>query len=410
MSGLLIVGGGLASARAIKAFREAGGDGPITLVSRDESPPYHRPPLSKRFMRGEAEADDTLVEPRAFYDEQGVTLRLETTATALDVDARNVRLEDGSTLAFDRLLIATGASPRRLDVPGTELEGVFTLRTLADATRIRRAARDAKSAVVVGAGFIGMEMAASLTQLGVRVTLVHRGEGLFETLRAPAFADHLRGLYEQRGVELVLRDEVSELSGDGRIRSARTKGGHVVDADIAVLGVGVRPNTDWLEGSGLELDDGVVVNERYETGADGVWAVGDVARFYDPVFGRHRRIEHWSNANLQGAQVGEIIAGGEARYDVVSTFFSEVFGLSFKVFGDLEQLDEVLMRGRLDDGSAVCCCLAGGRLVACVLTGQDEETEAELKELIKDRARLHDHDALADTSRSLDEAFSQAAA
>jgi NADPH-dependent 2,4-dienoyl-CoA reductase/sulfur reductase-like enzyme len=402
--GLVIVGGGLSSARAIKAYREGGGDGKVALLSRDSVIPYHRPPLSKKFLRGESEAEDALVEDEAFYRDHDVDIRLETRATSVRIGERLVEV-NGSSMRYDRLLIATGAWPRRLEVPGAERDGVFVLRTLDDSRQIREAAHDARQAVVVGAGFIGMEVAASLSQLGLEVTLVHRGKGLFEILRARQLAQYLTDLYGRNGVALVLGDEVSEFAGHDRVDSVRTKLGNVYQADLAVVGIGVRPNTDWLEDSDLELDDGVVVNERFETGAPGVSAVGDVARFFDPIFDRHRRIEHWSNANYQGTQVGKLLAGGEAGYDIVSTFFSEVFGITLKVFGDIDQFGDIVFRGSLEDGNAIGFYLDGPRLVACLLVGQDEETEARLKELIAAHATVRDAERLASDDATLDDAF-----
>jgi NADPH-dependent 2,4-dienoyl-CoA reductase/sulfur reductase-like enzyme len=404
-NGLAIVGGGLSTARAIKAYREAGGDEPITLFSRDSAIPYHRPPLSKRYLRGEAEAKDTLVESESFYAENAVAVRLETGVASLDISERALVLEDGGRHRFGKLLIASGAWPRTLEVPGADLEGVLTLRTLADSTRIREAARDARHAVVVGAGFIGMEVAASLVQLGLEVTLIHRGKGLFEILRARQVAQYLVDLYGQRGVELVLGDEVASFGGRSRLDSVETKRGRVAQAELAVVGVGVAPTTAWLEASGLELDDGVVVNERFETGADGVWAVGDVARFYDPIYERQRRIEHWSHANYTGTEVGKLLAGGEGGYDVVSTFFTEVFGVTFKVFGDVDDIDEIVFRGALEDGSAIGFYLQGDRFLGALVVGQDEETENRLKELLRVHAKATDAARLADPDTPLDEAF-----
>jgi NADPH-dependent 2,4-dienoyl-CoA reductase/sulfur reductase-like enzyme len=404
-SGLAIVGGGLSTARAIKAYREAGGDEPITLFSRDSAIPYHRPPLSKRFLRGEAEAADTLVEQESFYRDNAVELRLETAVSSLDLGERALVLDDGGRHSFGKLLIASGAWPHDLDVPGADLEGVFTLRTLDSSARIRDAAGDARHAVVVGAGFIGMEVAASLVQLGLEVTLVHRGKGLFEILRARNVAQYLADLYGQRGIELVLGDEVASFGGHSRLDSVETKRGRVAQAELAVVGIGVSPTTRWLEGSGLKLDDGVVVNERFETGAENVWAVGDVARFYDPVFDRRRRIEHWSNANYMGAEVGRLMAGADGGYDRVSTFFTEIFGLTFKVLGDVDEIDEIVFRGALEDGAAIGFYLRGERLDGCLVLGQNEETENRLTELIRARATVHDAGRLADESMPLEEVF-----
>jgi NTE family protein len=408
-NGLVIVGGGLASARAIKAFRESGGEGPVTLFSLDDVVPYHRPPLSKRFLRGEAEREDTFVEPEQFYREHDVDVHLEQGVRALRTGERTLELEGGSSKRFDKLLIASGATPRGLDVPGFELENVFTLRRLADSQAIRDAARSSRQAVVVGAGFIGMEVAASLSQLGLEVTLVHRGQGLFEILRARQVEQFLSELYGRHGVQLVLADEVAQFGGRGKCDSVETKRGQTFQADLAVVGIGVAPTTGWLKGSGLELDDGVVVNERWETGAEGVWAAGDVARFYDPIFGRMRRIEHWSNANYSGTEVGRLIASREGGFDIVSTFFSEVFGFTFKVFGDIDVSEEIIFRGALEDGKAIGFYLDGDRLVGCLLVGQDEETETRLKELIAAHARPRTAAALADESTPLDDAFEVAA-
>ena len=400
--GLVIVGGGLSTGRAIKSYRESGGEGPITLFSKDSHVPYHRPPLSKRFLRGEAEVEDTLVEPEQFYRDHDVDLHLETAIAELDVRDRRLRLADGGEKAFDKLLIASGATPRKLDVPGADLEGIFSLRTLDDSARIREAAKDARHAVIVGAGFIGMEVAASLSQLGLEVTLVHRGKGLFEVLRARPVTQFLQDLYGQHGVELVLGDEVASFNGFSKLDSVETKRGRVAQAELAVVGIGVAPWVDWLEPSGLALDDGVVVNERFETGPDGVWAVGDVARFYDPVFGKYRRIEHWSHANYSGTKVGELMAGKDGAYDVVSTFFSEVFGFTFRLLGDVDDVDGIVYRGSLEERDAIVFYLLEGRLVGALIVGQDEETENRLKELLARQAPIDDPDRLGDADTPLE--------
>jgi NTE family protein len=403
---LLIVGGGLASARAIKSFREAGGEGTVRLISRDSFVPYNRPPLSKKYLRGEAEVADTLVESEAFYAEHGVEVELETVVSTLDLEGRRVLLEGGEAREFDKLLIASGATPRRLEVPGADLQGVHALRTIDNSTAIREAAGGARHAVVVGAGFIGMEVAASLKQLGLEVTLVHRGKGLFEILRARQLMQFLADLYGREGVELVLGDEVLAFGGRSSLDSVETSRGRVIQAELAVVGIGVAPATGWLEDSGLELDDGVVVNERFETGVENVWAVGDVARFYDPIFAKHRRIEHWSNANYAGAEVGKVIAGGDGGYDTVSAFFSEVFGLMFRVFGDVDDVDDIVFRGTLEQEQAIGFYVRDGRLAATLVVGQDDETQDRLKELIRAQARVPDPERLADDQLSLDELFS----
>ena len=384
--GIVIVGGGLASARVVENYREAGGDEPIVLVSADTRPPYHRPPLSKRLLRGEQEADDALVEPRDFYAEHDVDLRLETWVERLYASGRRLELRDGEALPFDRLVIASVAFPRKLPVPGADLEGVHVLRTVDDSLAIRDRARDAERAVVVGTGFIGLETTASLRAIGLDVTLVDAGDALFAALEAPPFSQHLEEVYRGHGVEVLHGERVDAFTGNGTLTGARLASGREVEAQLAIVGIGVEPSTAWLDGSGVEVDDGVVVDERFRTGHDGVFAAGDVARFFDPVFGRGRRIEHWSNASYHGTQLGKALAGKDARYDVVSSFFTELFGRSFKVFGDSEGHDDLQVEG--DFASAVVVSyLREGRLVAALVTGQDEEAEAALKERIRADAR-----------------------
>jgi NADPH-dependent 2,4-dienoyl-CoA reductase/sulfur reductase-like enzyme len=382
---LVIVGGGLASARAIKAFRETGGEGRIALLSKDAVLPYHRPPLSKAYLRDETD-EAPFVEDEAFYRDHDVDVLLETAVAAVAPGSRTVTMEKGTRYGYGRLLIATGAQPRRLRVPGAELERVFTLRSLADSGAIRDAARAAGRAVVVGAGFIGMEVAASLRRLGLEVTLIHMGRGLFDQLGSPELSDQLASLYREQGVDLLLGQEVAAFRGDSRLEYAETKSGLRADADLAVIGVGVAPSVDFLAGSGILVDDGVVVDERFRTGAPDVYAAGDVANFFDPLYERQRRIEHWSNANYQGAVVGEILAGADVAYDTVSSFFSEVFGTTIKVFGDVSRFDWRGAEGSLASGQFLASYGDGGRLVGAIAVGQSAELEALLKDLIAERA------------------------
>jgi len=384
---LVIVGGGLASARAIKSYREAGGDGSIALLSQDRTPPYHRPPLSKRFLRGETH-DAPLVENEAYYAEQGVELRLETSVTSVDVRERSVTVADGSRYGYAKLLIATGAKPRRLEVPGAALEGVFSLRTLSDSRAIRDVAGAAQRAVVVGAGFIGLEVAASLRQLNLDVTLIHTGRGLFERLGSEQLSAELASLYRDNGVDLRLQESVTSFGGSGRLTHVMTASGERIEAEAAIVGVGVAPAVDFLAGSGLVLENGVVVDERFETSAPGVHAVGDVANFVDPLYGRRRRIEHWSNANYQGGQVGRVLAGADGGYDAVSSFFTEVFGVSLKVFGDVTRFDVLEIDGSLAGRDLLVTYGDRGRLVGALTVGQSDLVETRLAELIRFRAPI----------------------
>jgi NADPH-dependent 2,4-dienoyl-CoA reductase/sulfur reductase-like enzyme len=383
---LVIAGGGLTAARAIKSYRDSGGSGRIALLSKESDLPYHRPALSKRYLRGER-TDAPFAEDDAFYRDHDVEVLLETTVTGVDTDARTVATDVGP-FHYSKLLIATGATPRRLQVPGSELEHVYALRTLRDSQAIRAASRSAEQAVVVGGGFIGMEVAASLSQLGLAVTLIHLGSGLFDQFRSTELSEELVALYHEHGVDVLLEQEVAGFGGEDRLSYVETKSGLCVEAQIAVVGVGVVPSVDFLADSGLSLDNGVVVNQRFETEAPGVYAAGDVANFFDPLYGRQRRIEHWSNANYHGTEVGKVLADSGGGYDTVSSFFSEVFGTTVKVFGDVGRFDALTTEGSLASGSLLATYGDGGRLVGALTVGASDELEALLKQLIAEQAPM----------------------
>jgi 3-phenylpropionate/trans-cinnamate dioxygenase ferredoxin reductase subunit len=381
---IVIVGGGLTSARIVESYREAGGEQDIVLLSADTAPPYHRPPLSKRFLRGESKAEDAYVQPEAFYAEHGVDLRLETLVDRIDVAGRALELAGGERVEWDRLVLATGAVPRRPELPGADLDGVTTFRWIDDAKGVRAAAERAGSAVAVGSGFIGMEVSASLRALGREVALVYRDE-LYGQFGVEELSRALDVLYREKGVELLPGEEVAELIGNGRVQAARLRGGRELEAQLAVVGFGVDPAVRLAEEAGLEVDDGIVVNERFETSAPGIYSAGDVAAFWDPIFERRRRIEHWSNANYQGSQLGKRLAGEDASYDTLSTFFTEVFGITIKVFGDGVKPDEVVTEDGFSLEQGLAWYVRGRLIEGALVIGQTEGREAELKELIAKR-------------------------
>ena len=405
---IVIVGGGLAAARVVRAYRDSGGEAPLTMLSADTHPPYNRPPLSKGFLRGEIDAGAVFVEPEAAYAELDVDLRLETVVTGVDIGERRVTLADGTSIDYGRLILAAGSLPRLLGIPGEQLEGVHTYRTLDDAQTVRDAAQSTSRALVIGAGFIGMETAASLRARDLEVTLIDPGDGLFAALEAPAVSRSLERLYRDRGVEVILRDSVAEFDGsDGRLERALTRNGREIRAELAIVGVGVHPSTDYLEGSAVALERGaVVVNERFETSIPDVYAVGDLANFHDPVFGHQRLIQHWTNANHQGERLGRILAGERAPYDLVAYFFSEVFGTKLGLLGDLDAgHDELVMRGSLEAGHLVGFYLRENRLVAALVSGQTPATQDDLTGLLRNHAPLRDRAALSDPNAPVVAAF-----
>jgi NADPH-dependent 2,4-dienoyl-CoA reductase/sulfur reductase-like enzyme len=405
---IVIVGGGLAAARIVRAYRDAGGDAPLTILSADRHPPYNRPPLSKGFLRGEIDGPAVFVEEETAYGELDVDLRLETTVTGIDTRERQVVVADGDAVAYGRLVIASGSLPRELGVPGEQLDGVHAYRTLDDAAAVRDAAASTPSALVVGAGFIGMETAASLRARGLGVTLVEPGDQLFASLRAPAVSSSLERLYRERGVEVILGDSIAELRGRvGHLELAVTRSGREIPAGLAIAGVGVHPSTGYLTGTGIAMERGaVLVNERFETSLDDVYAVGDLASFHDPVFGHRRLIQHWTNANHHGDRLGRILAGQRAPYDLVAYFFSEVFGTKLGLLGDLEAgHDELVLRGSIDEQDLIGFYLRENRLTAALVCGQTAETQDELTQLLQTQACLGDHAALTDPNAPLKAAF-----
>jgi 3-phenylpropionate/trans-cinnamate dioxygenase ferredoxin reductase component len=341
-----IIGGGLAAAKVVEGYREAGGEEPITIWSKDPHGPYHRPPLSKRLLRGEAGPEDALVHPASWYAEQGVDLKLGASLSSLD------------EVNADTIVIATGARPRQLD-------DAIALRTLDDSLEIRRRAESAKTATVIGGGFIGCEVTASLTQLGVQVTQIVREDMLFPQNQCPPLSEALHDRYRAHGVDLRLGES------------------EIPPADLTVAGIGVQPNVELAQEAGLDVRSGVVVDERFQTSRENVYAVGDVAEFYDPIYRRHRRIEHWSNAAYHGTTLGKILAGEDERYDIVSAFFSEEFGHSFKLFGDMTGYDGTTLEGDFAGERAVFRFTLGGATISAVLIGLDEEEEGALKDEIR---------------------------
>jgi 3-phenylpropionate/trans-cinnamate dioxygenase ferredoxin reductase subunit len=342
-----IVGGGLSAAKLVESYRESGGDDDIVMWSQDPHGPYHRPPLSKRLLRGEQTPDQALVHPLDWYTEHDVDLRVGQTVSSLD------------EVTADTIVIATGARPKHLG-------DALVLRTIDNSLEIRARAQTAQTAVVIGGGFIGCEVTASLTQLGVKVTQVVREPMVFSTLEAPPLSASLHDIYREHGVDLRL--DATEIP----------------KADLTVAGIGVQPNVEIGKDAGLEVRSGIVVDERFNTSRAGVYAIGDVAEFYDPVFRRYRRIEHWSNAAYHGTTLGQILAGDEdARYDIVSSFFSEEFGRSFKLFGDPAGQDAQELDGDFAEGDAVLRFRKDGATIGAVVMGQDADAENALKDEIR---------------------------
>ncbi len=359
----LLIGGGLASAEAAKQIRRVDAEGSIALVSEERLLPYNRPPLSKEYLRGEA-TEALEFASAADYEELRVTTVLGSAVTSLDAAASTATLDNGEVYSYEQALLATGGSPVRLPVPGADLAGVYYLRDAGDADAIGAAAKEAKRAVVVGAGFIGLETAASLRQMGLDVTVVEMADAIWPRFADRNLAAHVQKLSEARGVEFLMGSPVEGFEGDGGSVSAVLAGGTSVACDLAVVGVGIRPNTGLAEGAGLEVDNGVVVDEQMRTSAPNVFAAGDVANYPDPIFEKRRRVEHWGHAEYSGQVAGANMAGEEMRYDLLTYVWSDIFDLHLEAAGDEGESDTSVVRGDLEAGSFTVLYLKEDRMTA----------------------------------------------
>ena len=366
---IVVVGASLAGLRAAEALRDAGYDATLTLVGAERRMPYDRPPLSKQVLSGEWDAERTDLRDRASYEALDLDLRLGRTATALDLAARTVELDGGETVRFDGLIVATGTAPRVL--PGTPaLEGIHTLRTLEDCLAIRRAFDDGGRVAVVGAGFIGSEVAATARERGLDVTLIEAAPVPLVRAVGEEMGRVCAALHDDHGVDLRLGAGVEGFEGSGRVQRVRLSDGTAVDADVAIVGVGVAPSTGWLESSGLALRDGVVCDATCAASAPGVYAAGDVARWRNPLFDDEMRVEHWTNATEQGRAAALNLLAGPADatpFAPVPYFWSDQYGVKIQLVGHVRPDDEVrVVHGSIDDRRLVALYRRGARLVGAL--------------------------------------------
>jgi 3-phenylpropionate/trans-cinnamate dioxygenase ferredoxin reductase subunit len=385
---IVIVGSGGAGTKAAESLRKRGYDGSLILVTADPHPPYARPPLSKTYLRGELELEKFFL---ALPEE--LDLRLSTTVA--EIADREIVLESGERLPFDRLLLATGSEPRRL--PGTELTGIHYLRNVENSDAIREHAKASQRAVVIGAGFIGSEVAASLRQLGLEVTLVEGGRLPLEHVFGPEIGAFYRDLHVAEGVEVLTSAKLDGFDGDGAVRAARLEDGTTLETDLVVVGIGVSPRTQLAEAAGLEVDKGVLVTERLETSVPGIYAAGDIANAQHPFYGTRVRVEHWFNAANQGPVAAANMLGEDEPYDRIPYFYSDQFDTKMEYSGYAPEWDEVVFRGDPETRSFMAFWLKDERVLAGMSVNVPDTTDP-VEALIRgrkpvDRARLVDPDS-----------------
>ena len=386
---IVIVGGGLAGARAAEGAREAGYEGPLVIVGAESVPPYIRPPLSKEFLAGTGERDAIDVHPRAWYDEHRVELRLGRRVERLDPATHELALDDGSVLRYDRALLATGASPRRFGGPGADLDGVHLLRTVDDSVALRSAlAPGGRRVVIVGAGWIGLEVAAAARGYGNDVTVL----GLETVPLNVAIGDDagavFAALHREHGVDLRMSTSVAGIVGhDGRVTGVEIEGGEVVPAEVVVVGIGAIPQTALAEAAGLAVDRGVLADAAFRTSDADVLAVGDVASVFLPFLGSHLRTEHWANAEHAGRAAGRSLAGETLEYDEIPYFYTDQYdlGMEYSGYGPLTAGVAPLFRGDRDAREFVAFWLRDDRVVAGMNVNVWDVNES-VQRLIRSRA------------------------
>lgn len=397
----VIVGASLAGATAAATLRQEGFDGDIVLIGDEPDAPYERPPLSKQYLRGETAFERMLVRPRSFYDEHRIELVLGERAVRLDSAGRTVRLATGRTVAFDKLLIATGVRNRRPPVPGIDLDGVFDLRGRADADAIRREIAPGRRAVLVGMGFIGCEVAASLRGCGVEVVAIDPAPCcLFRALGLDV-GRSIASIHRAHGVEMLFEEQVVRIDGAPRAARVVTASGRQIDCDFVVVGTGVQPATEVAAGTDVAVGDGILVDELCQTSVPGIFAAGDVARHHHPLAGRPVRVEHWQNAIRQGAAAARSMLGRGRPYDELHWFWSDQYDCNLQYAGFHEAWDRLAVRGRLDGPHFLAFYLRDGRVVAAAALNRGKELRRALP-LVRAR-QMVDPDRLADESVELRE-------
>jgi len=373
---IVVVGGGLAGGNAALELRRLAPDAHVTLIGSEAHLPYQRPPLSKGFLRGTEAFDAALVAPRSEYERLGIDLVLGRRVVKLEAESKRIRLEGDEVVPYDRALIATGGRKRRLRFPGADLEGVFDLRTVEDSERIQAAARAGRRVVVIGLGFIGCEVAASLRMLGLEVTAVDPGQAPLVRVLGPEVGAVIAGLHQSRGVQLVLGDGVDRLEGSERVECVFTKSGRHFECDFVVAGIGIDPEIDLLREAGARISNGVEVDEYCRTSLPDVYAAGDIADHAHPLFGRIR-VEHYNNAEKQGRAAAASLLDKGVPYDYVHSFWSDQFDQTLEYVGFAAEWDRITVDGSLQDRDFVVRYFRGGELLAAAAMGRGGDPESD---------------------------------
>ena len=400
----LILGGGMVAGYAAKELASQGlKPGELAIVSADSAVPYERPPLSKGFLSGKDDGTSILINGSDWYREHGIDVRLNTVIEHVDPNKKQLRSSSGEEFECEHLLIATGARARKLDRLGTDLGNVFYLRSLKDSETIRSRSAGAKSAVVIGGGFIGMEVASVLAQKNIQTTLVIREERVWSRFFTPVMSAFFEQYYTTRGVRIVKQARVATLEGKDRVQAVLLSNNDKISCDLVVVGVGAVPVTELLEKTVVAIDNGIVVNEYLESSCAGIYAAGDIANYPNTIFGKRRRVEHWDNAVSQGQHWARVVLGERQPFAHVPYFFSDVFDLSYELWGDTAGATEIVVRGDADSPSFSVWWLKDKRVAATFVMNRPDEEREVAPEWIKSSQPVSAQ-RLSDKNRSVREA------
>jgi 3-phenylpropionate/trans-cinnamate dioxygenase ferredoxin reductase component len=399
----VIVGASLAGAKAAETLRAEGFDGPVVLIGEESDRPYERPPLSKDYLLGKAERETLYVHPQEWYAEHDVDLRLGVAVTAIDRAAHEVSLADGSKAGYAKLLLATGSSPRRLSLPGADLDGVLYLRSAGDSDRIRAAFQVASRVAVIGAGWIGLETAAAARAAGAEVTVLEMADLPLLRVLGRQVAQVFADLHKDNGVDLRCGVQTLEITGrDGKAAGVRLADGSHIEADVVIVGVGITPNSQLASAAGLEVDNGIWADAQLRSSDPDIFAAGDVVNAFHPLLGKHVRVEHWANALNQPQTAAKAMLGQDVAYDMVPYFFTDQYDLGMEYAGYVEPdgYDEVVFRGDAGRREFIAFWLGGGRVLAGMNVNVWDVNEA-IQALVRSGQQV-DSGALSDPATPLE--------
>jgi 3-phenylpropionate/trans-cinnamate dioxygenase ferredoxin reductase subunit len=397
----VIAGASLTGAKAAETLRTDGFEGRLVLIGAEQERPYERPPLSKDYLRGEAARDTLYVHDEGFYAEHDIDLRLGRAVTGIDLAGSAVTLDDGERLRFDRLLLATGAEPRRLPIAGAELDGVHYLRSSADSDALRARLERGGAVVVIGAGWIGSEVAASARQRGLDVTVIEPATVPLERVLGAEVGAIYRDVHADHGVRMLLGTGVEAFEGGAAVERVRTSDGRVLECDFVVVGIGVQPRDGLASEAGIATGDGILVDEHLRTSAPGVFAAGDVANAQHPFYGEPIRVEHWANALHQGPAAARCMLGHDEPFDRLPYFFSDQYDVGMEYSGFARSWDRVVFRGDPATREFIAFWLAGDRVVAGMNVNVWDVADP-IRRIISERVQVDDR-RLADPGIALEE-------